>query len=82
MTGAIEAGLVLATEVLKLINTENARKHENRIVDLKKQLLEEENKGQQAVDSRIEMLYQELQIELEAAKNEIVSAFRASATSA
>jgi hypothetical protein len=79
MLGAIEAGLELGTEILKLINTENSRKYRDRIIELKIAIRDEEEKGPMAVDSKIESHYQELTILLEAIKNEMLPALKSAA---
>jgi hypothetical protein len=76
MLGAIEAGLELGTEILKLVNTQNARKYRDRIIELKMNIHEEEEKGPLAIDSKIEAYYQELTILLEAIKNEMLPALK------
>ncbi len=82
MLGAVTAGLELGTEILKLVNTENARKYRDQIIELKKDILEEEEKGPMAIDSKIESHYKELQILLEAVKNEILPTLKLPAPAA
>lgn len=80
MLGAVTAGLELGTEVLKLVNSENARKYLDEIIEVKMEIQEEEEKGPMAIDSKIESLYKKLQILLEAVKNEILPTLKPPAT--
>ena len=78
MLETIGAGLGLAEQVLILVNSENARKYRDRIIDIRLELFEEEEKGPKAIDSKIESLYKELKIILEAVTNEILPALKPS----
>ena len=71
MEGIIGAALTLATEVFKFINTVNARKYLDELVDLQQNIKDEENKGGDADDAKIESLYERLKIILQASEHEI-----------
>lgn len=73
MLGALEAAMKLATEVLKLINTKEAKRHQERLASLRQDLLDEEAKGYSGIDSRIEYLSKAIKLEMEAATNEILA---------
>lgn len=67
MSAALAAALGLAEQVMIKINTDAARKLINDVKDKKLQILAEENKGYYSNDPKIELLYQELTILIEAA---------------
>ncbi len=62
----------LATEALKLINTESSRKYVNELLEIQKEIQEEEAKGYDANDAKIEALQKRIKIVAEAVKNEIM----------
>jgi hypothetical protein len=63
--------LSLATEVLKLINTEQSRKFIDRSVKIQLEIQQEEAKGYDADDAKLEALYKEAKVICDAAKQEI-----------
>lgn len=69
--GLVTKTLDLATEALKLVNLKTARAHVDKIASLKNELLSEKEKGYDSDDPKIEHLLKELEIEMEAATNEI-----------
>jgi hypothetical protein len=70
----ITAALEAISKGLELANTNAAKQHNDRLAEIRKQLLEEREKGYYSDDPKIEHLYQEMAIELEAAKNELILA--------
>ena len=64
--GLIEAIVALGTEVVKLINTKEANKHGDRMVELKLEIQKERARGYDADDARLESLEQELKVVFEA----------------
>lgn len=69
--GLIGPALGLAQEILKLINTNNARKYVDKMYEIKKDIQEEQDKGYHSDDLKIEKLYSEFTITMEAFKNEV-----------
>lgn len=69
--GLLGAALGVVTEGLKLANTKESRKYIDRISDLRLSILSEKKRGYDADDVRLENLYKELEVALEAAGNEI-----------
>lgn len=70
MSAAIAAGLGLAEQVMIKINTDAARKLITDVRDIKLKILEAENQGYYSDDAKIETLYQQAQILIEAATAE------------
>jgi hypothetical protein len=64
--GLIEAIVALGTEVVKLINTKEANKYGDRMVELKLEIQEEKARGYDADDAKIEALQHELKVIFEA----------------
>lgn len=64
----------LVTEIFRLINTENSRKYIDRVDRIKRELLEEESRGyNDQNDAKIEALYKELKLAVEAAQSELLA---------
>jgi hypothetical protein len=61
----------LATESLKLINSKEATKYIDQMVKLKMNIMNEEAKGYNSDDVKIEKWYKELKIVLEAVQQEV-----------
>lgn len=72
MDGAITAALVLVTKVLELVGTKEATKYRDRSVDLKLEIQRESAKGFDSDDAKLEALYQESRIIIEAANQEFI----------
>ena len=68
---AVGAGLKLATEVLKLVNTKVSRKYIDRSVKIQLEIEEQERRGYEANDALIEKLHKEYEIILGAANQEL-----------
>ena len=68
---ALSPALGALTEALKLINTEETRKYLTKLYNLRKDILDEDSKGYDSDDAKIENLLKELKITLEAVENEI-----------
>ena len=68
----VDSALGLASEIFKYINSKNATKYLDKMVSLKKEILEEEAKGYYSDDRLIEQLTSELSIVLEAVKQESI----------
>lgn len=71
ITGLITAGIALATEIFKYLNTEESRKYIDKMVELQLGIQKEEEKGYKSDDAKIESMHKELIIIMEAAKNEL-----------
>lgn len=71
MLTAITAGLGLAEEVFKYINTEASRKLIKDVRDIKLKILAEEGKGYLSDDPKIETLRAQAGILIEAATSEL-----------
>ena len=65
-TALISAALELGTEVMKKINTEASRKLINDVKNKRLELLEEEGEGYTSNDAKVEKLYAELSILIQA----------------
>lgn len=72
MSEIILAALGLTDKVLGLMNLREMRKYKDRILEIKLAILDEEKRGYHTDDARIENLYKELKVTLEAAANEVV----------
>ena len=70
MSAAIAAGLGLAEQVMATIATAQARKLITDVRDIKLQILSEEGKGYYSDDAKLETLYQQAKILIEAAQAE------------
>lgn len=64
-------GLSLAEQVFKFVNTKMSMKYINELVSLRQDILEEENKGYDSDDAKLETLYKQAQIIQEAAKAQL-----------
>lgn len=73
--------LPLATEVLKLINTAQARKYLDELVGLEKDLLTEQAKGFDSDDEKIVQIYKKMKIVADATHQEWLTHAAASSTS-
>ncbi len=71
MLAFISAAISAVTEGLKLANTITSRKYVDELAALKMRILSEEELGYYSDDAKLESLYKELKIILEAAENEI-----------
>ena len=67
--GIVGPVVQLAVQGLKLWNTKEARKYIDEIYEIKQSILEEEQKGYDSDDTKIEYLYKQLAITNEAAAN-------------
>lgn len=67
----IAAGLELAAQIFTLINSLESRKYVDRIISIRLELVDEESKGYDSDDAKIETLHQECTIIMEAAKVEL-----------
>lgn len=73
MIPIIDGIIALATEIMKLVNTNTARKYLDRMVELKNNLQTEEAKGYYADDAKIESWLMELKTVMEAIQLEVVA---------
>lgn len=71
MLTLIGAAIAAITEGLKLANTEASRKYIDQMVKLKMDILEEEDRGYDSDDAKIESLYKELTIVMQASQQEL-----------
>ncbi len=71
MLGLIAAALGLATEVMKFMGEEANRKYGDKLYELNQDLLKEEAKGYDSDDSKIEYLYKEVKITLQALQTDL-----------
>lgn len=71
MSTIVAAALTLAGEVMKYVNTKNAQKLINDVKDLKLKILEEEGKGYTSDDAKLETLYAQAKVLMEAATSEL-----------
>lgn len=67
----VSGAIFLATEIFKYINTENARRYLDEMTDLEKELIEENAKGYDSDDRRIEYLYERFKVAQKAFNSEI-----------
>jgi len=73
MYGALIDGfLKVAVEVLKYINTDNTRKYVDEMREISQELLDEESKGYDSDDRRIEYLVEKYKLAQNAFTNELV----------
>lgn len=71
MLALLSAAIGAVSEGLKVLNTKEARKYIDRLVDLQLEIQKEESKGYHSDDAKIEALYKELKIVFEASKAEM-----------
>lgn len=71
MSAAIAAGLGLAEQVLVYVNTKNARELIVKVRDTRLAILAEEGKGYYSDDAKLETLYAQAKIHMEAAEAEL-----------
>lgn len=74
MLGVLEAVANAIEEALKLTNSIHANAYPNRMREIRLDILEERKKGYDSDDAKIENLYKEFQITLDAANAELVAA--------
>ena len=75
--GIIGPAIGAITEGLKLANTNASRKYIDKLADLELEIQEEEARGYDADDARLEKLYGQLQITAKAAHQELAHAVAA-----
>jgi hypothetical protein len=71
MDPIIGASITLITELVKSYNTNNVRKYIDRVSSLRLDIKGEEERGYDADDAKIESLYKELKIALDALQTEV-----------
>lgn len=71
ITGVLVAAFEAVAEGLRLANTKSSRKYIDKIAEIRMEILKEEERGYEADDTRVERLYKELKIAMEAATQEI-----------
>lgn len=71
MGAAIAAGLGLAEQVLTYVNTQASRKLITDVRDIRLKILAEEGKGYYSDDAKLETLYAQAKILIEAAQAEL-----------
>ena len=71
MINLVGAGLNLASEVFKYLNSKESKKYLDKSVKLQQAIRLEEEKGYDAIDSKIESLLREYDIILGAARSEL-----------
>jgi hypothetical protein len=76
----IAAALGAVTEGLKLISSKEATKYLDRAVELQLKIQKEENRGYDSDDARLESLYKEAKVILEAAQKEFTLALQRAAS--
>jgi hypothetical protein len=69
--GFLGPAISLATEILKLINSENATKLTRQLLDKQRELNDEEAKGYNSIDSKIEGLIKDINLLQQAVSNEL-----------
>ena len=69
----LDAALSLASQVFQYLNVKESRKYIDEMVELKRSIVEEEAKGYSSDDAKLEGLYADLAIIVEAARAELVS---------
>lgn len=69
--GILGPAIGLATEILKLINSENATKLTRQLLDKQRDLDAEEAKGYDSIDSKIESLVKDINLLQQAVSNEL-----------
>ena len=71
MIGIIEGIIGLIGKLADVYKIKVGRQHIDRMVAIKKEILDEESRGVDSDDAKIETLYKEFDIELEAYKQEV-----------
>ena len=71
MTGLLEAIFGLVDKALGIAQIKIQRQHLDRMVQLRKDIVAEEQKGHNSDDAKIEALYKELKIEIDAVAQEL-----------
>ena len=71
MTGLLEAIFGLVDKALGIAQIKIQRQHLDRMVQLRKDIVAEEQKGYNSDDAKIEALYKELKIEIDAVAQEL-----------
>ena len=74
MISLIESIIGVADKALELINMKESRKYVDLMLRIKKEIMEEETKGYDSDDAKIESLQKELKLTLDALQNDIVVA--------
>lgn len=72
MIPIIDGAIVLATEVFKYINTQDARKYLDQLTGLKQDLKDEQDKGYDSDDAKIEDLYAQIKLAFDACQQELI----------
>lgn len=73
MLPLVQSALTLASEVMHLINSKDARKYLDKSIELQMQIRNEEAKGYYSDDAKIEALIQEAKIILDAVQKDIAA---------
>lgn len=71
--GLITAGIELATAIINHLSLKESRKYLDRLTKIKMEIIGEEGKGYESDDARLEDLYKELKVILDAVQLEVIA---------